>query len=455
LGLFFPEKAARDASAAMNSGVVLIADAAGAIVSVLDAATRRPLVFETEDDGEAKEPQACPKLVDASGEGSGVAALPAWDAFSAHALAFVALPNCAPERQLPSGCAYVMDARAVPPADSFFPLDLAYADGVTMVELETNVRDSGLALTESFFQSADFRRALGEARHVLRGASRGAQPGVLTREMHEHLLAYTSPAWPDDPHLRKNHPDPFEAWTPQLAGGDFAGVFKSTWDRVHRHTKAMMGHSEGQVHFYAAVGWALPEEIADQVAHVVRANPGGAPWRELLRRKESVNAERLAEGARAHALNALLRATSLSPKTSCPSPVSTSANVLRVTSIPASLLPGGQGEAETECAVFYANCAPTDERDGGVLAAQAPPPLPSDAPAAPGVRGPTLYHFHGPRKTGVFGGGSWQQPATAHAFPCAGSALKCNRAFLEAMVELGYQQAWGYAKLEPVAMVPL
>jgi hypothetical protein len=298
------------------ASVILLTDAGGAVVTVLDGTTRKPLAFETEEDADEEAHRTeCAKLLDLSAEDSPARGF-AWGAFEAHVLAYVALPNATVERQLPTGTAYLLPSVAVPPADSFFPLELAYADGVSIVELETNVRNSGLALTESFFAAPEFRRQLAEAaRSALRAEpQRGHAPGLLTREMHDHLLPYTSPAYPDDPHLRKWHADPFAVWEPQLGRGDFAGIFKSTWDKVNPNTKAMLGHADGQVHFYAAVGWSLPEEMADQVAHVVKANPGGRPWAKLIERGEFAKAEELSRKSRGRLLTRLMQSCGLELK---------------------------------------------------------------------------------------------------------------------------------------------
>lgn len=242
--------------------------------------------------------------------------------------------------------------------------------------------------------------------------------------------------FPADPLLRRWHPDPFARWEPQLGEGDFLGVYKSNWASVARSARATAGHLDGSVHFYAVVGWRLPAEICDQLAHVLKTNPRGETWAQLARGYEFRNAEDLARRVRERLLTAFVRATRLAPKAACPAPVHTVADVLRIVTVKSEA-----EEEERERAVFYAGAACTQADGPGVLV------MTNSDPAKP------IVWYHGPRVAGTVGGGRWAQHACAHAFPVFGRALKPGKALLGAMAKVGYKEKWGVAKLENVVLV--
>jgi hypothetical protein len=219
----------------------------GSICDVIDCESQQSIPYDTVEETHQQEGAPTKVISALTGDAWSPKELACWHAFKDEVVAFVPLPHCAIERQLATGVAYVLPADAVPAVDSAFPLELRYATGVSLVEIETHVSSSGLALTESFFSTPEFKRSVEEARVALCTSTRGEPPGVIAREMHDCLKAYTSDAYPDDPLLRKYHPDPFAVWEPQLRDGDFLGIFKSSWDRVNKNVKAMSGHTEGQV----------------------------------------------------------------------------------------------------------------------------------------------------------------------------------------------------------------
>ena len=286
----------------------------GSVVDVLDASTKRSLPYEIVEERAAQECAPTQVVADSlPGVKWAPAELACWRAFSDQVAAFVPLPGCEVERQLPGCTAYVMAGNDVPCAGSPFPLDMRYATGVSLVEIES-VTASGLSLTESFFRSEEFQAAVSEARRALRGGGRGHPPGVIGRKMHASFSAYTSPGYEEDPLLRKYTPLPFDAWEPHLRQGDFLGIYKSVWEKVNRQVAAMAGHVDGQTHFYAVVGWHLPVEIADQLAHVVKCNPEGMPWSKMIARKEFQHAEELSLTVRERLLDRFLQLTKLSIK---------------------------------------------------------------------------------------------------------------------------------------------
>jgi hypothetical protein len=94
-----------------------------------------------------------------------------------------------------------------------------------------------------------------------------------------------------------------------------------------------------------------------------------------------------------------------------------------------------------EYVCFYSGCVPTHAGSGGVLC------ITGNDPTKP------VFWFHGPRKAGAVGGAPWPQPGSACAFPVLGARLLVNKRLLETMVQMGYRDAWGYAKLLPVTFV--
>lgn len=426
-----------------RASVVLVVAKDGSISDVVDAETRQSIPYDTADETPHQEGGPPERVVSAlTGDVWSPKELACWHSFNDDVAAFVPLPHCTVERQLASGVAYVFPSDRVPAVDSSFPLELRYATGVSLVEIETHMSDTGLALTESFFTSPDFARSLAEARRELSSSGRGDPPGVIAREMHDFLHAYTSEDYPDDPLLRKFHPDPFSVWDPQLRDGDFLGVFKSTWDRTNKNVKAMAGHSDGQVHFYAAVGWTLPMEIVDQLMLVIKTNPKASTWKGLVSRKEFARAEKLSCDVRTRLLTKFLATVKLFPKESCRNVVHTTSDVFRHASLsPTDVGEEGDENETKDYVVFYSGCAPTHTAEGGVLA------MSNSDPNKP------IFWFHGPRKTGLIGGTAWHQPGSANAFPTLGGSLMCNRKLLEVMGRAGYKEGWGYAKLHPILFV--
>jgi len=313
---------------------------------------------------------------------------------------------------------------------------------------------------QAFFKTPEFGRLLDEARDALTRRPRGEPPGVIQREARAALARYSTPGFRDqDPLLRHAHPDPLSVWEPQLNAdaGDFLGVYRSTWENVHKKVKATAGHAEGTAHYYAVVGWSLPIEIADQLAHVVKANPRGGTWADLAARTEFRAAEELARLAREKLLSNFLGMTRLAIKASCPAPVHTVSDVFRrarvsraalasAATAPADAEGGGGNGGDVDSAattlddliirttdeedegnmrdavVFYAGAACTQSAGPGVLV------MTAADPAKP------IVWFHGPRVTGVVGGGPWNQHATAHAFPTFGASLKpATKAFANTM----------------------
>lgn len=406
--------------------VLLKVHADGSVYDVVDADTNEPVEYDTvdKDSAEASVPANVSRTLNSGVFHPREASV--FRAYEDECLAFVPMPHVAFDRQLLTGCAYVMSAERVPALDSAFPLELRYASGLTAVEIETHDADTGLTIgevrrgartgaralaaspranppphapTQAYFRTPDFRRLLVSANDVLRKRPRGEPPGVIQREAVEALRAFSSEAFPGDPLLRKWHPDPFAVWEPQLRDGDFMGIYKSNWERVHRKTRATAGHTDGAIHFYAVVGWTLPAEIADQLAHVIKTNPRGGTWAEartrvacgasafagracartdagararaqIAGRVEFQKAEELARSVRERLLTTFLHVTRLSARSSCPAPVHTVSDVLRRARVSLSSLGVASSPddvTERDVVIFYAGATSTLDAGPGVL----------------------------------------------------------------------------------------
>jgi len=161
--------------------------------------------------------------------------------------------------------------------------------------------------------------------------------------------------------------------------------------QVHKNVKATAGHSDGDIHFYAVVGWSLPAEIADQLAHVIKTNPRGGTWADIADRFEFQKAEELARASRERLLTCFLHMTRLSACGRSPAPVHTVSDVLRRATVSRAALglprrkvadaaaAGGNEEEddherELDAVIFYAGAAPTQTAGPGVLVMTASDP---------------------------------------------------------------------------------
>jgi hypothetical protein len=200
-----------------SSGVTvrLVVNARGDVVGVTDKATGKSLAYTISmswDDAED-----VPALFEAlatkvstslhgncsrsctgcSGRGclSGLplAVLSAWKRNAAGCLVFVPLFNCRNDDSMrfPTGCAYVLPAE-IRPKHSFFPFNLDYCTGMTIVELENKLDDRGLVLTTDYFTTKD---AL-QRRDMFIATAYGdtdpdALPGVVLHDTLKDLAPFT------------------------------------------------------------------------------------------------------------------------------------------------------------------------------------------------------------------------------------------------------------------------
>jgi hypothetical protein len=283
-----------------SSTVRLVVNASGDVVGVTDKATGKSLAYTISmswDDAEDAPAlfealaskvstslhgncaRSCPSC---SGRGclSGMplAALSAWKRNAGGCLVFVPLFNCRNDASMrfPTGCAYVLPAD-IRPKHSFFPFNMEYCTGMTLVELENKLDDRGLVLTTDYFTTKD---AL-QRRDMFIATAYGdtdpdALPGVVLHDTLKALEPFTSSKYPRDPLLRTFRPD----WTPEgvrLGNEDYCFIGSSTWGDVSASTREVAGHANGQVHFYLVVKYSLPPEVVDQVRGLLGGCWGAAP----------------------------------------------------------------------------------------------------------------------------------------------------------------------------------
>jgi hypothetical protein len=107
------------------------------------------------------------------------------------------------------------------PRDSGWPLDLRYASGLTLVEIERTL-PNGSYLSIEMIKSPEFSRRMQAAVREVH-QEHGAPPGLILprHPTLEALAELTSLAHPDDPLIRTFRPDFLKNWKPCLKEGDF------------------------------------------------------------------------------------------------------------------------------------------------------------------------------------------------------------------------------------------
>ena len=339
----------------------------------------------------------------------------------------IPLPHCAFDGRTLRGCVYAMPADGAP-CSTGFPLDLRYATGLSMVELERRL-PNGSYMSAEFVRSPEFM-----ARHTAAVAAlrqgRGTPPGLLspgTRAV-ECLRTATSSEYSADPLLRTFRPDPLRTWQPHLRSHDFIRVCSSQWETTHPRTASAFGHAPGDTHITVVLCYHLPEEITDQLMQIACMNPDGQTWAQIAARDEFARALQLSIKVREHILRRYMELTAMEPKQSDKRFGHTTADVL-VADVDtlAGRLP-----------VFYSGCTPTHDRHDGVLGMSRSNP---DAP---------IYWWAGPQESDHPGGGPWEMPDVMHAMPVVGAGLRWNKSTLALMAEAGHDIGNGYTKMVPI-----
>lgn len=337
----------------------------------------------------------------------------------------IPLPHASYDNRQLRGCVHLLQSDAQP-RESGWPLDLRYATGVTIVELEHRVA-SGAYLSPEFFRSEECRARFDAAVRELR-MPRGTPPGLFNagQPALEAFRSLTSEAFPRDPLLRMYRAKYLDTWSPELGASDFIRVCYSNWENVNPRTAASFGHNTHDTHYYLALCYHLPPELADQLLQLVRLNPEKQTWAQLAARKEFRRAEEISRAARESLIRRFMAAMSLEPKQSDRRFIHTTCDVL----VPDA---GAGGVV-----AFYSGCAPCHQEQGGVVS------LTESDPDAP------IFWWHGAYTPDNPGGEPFEVPGTANAMPVLGTKLAWKRGTIDLLADAGHRIDNGYVKLTPL-----
>jgi hypothetical protein len=203
-------------------------------------------------------------------------------------LASVLFPNC----RVPAGMShvtgslYVLEMTHVPQPESFWPLNLQYGTGISMVEIEPRMNDEGLMLTKEYLSSQKIKNivvALSE--HLRLPGDPDLQPGVVLGDTLKQLKEFTSKSYENDPLMRTYRSDWDQLWRPCLGPDDYVALCVSDWQDASKETKEASGHTLGQKHWYIVCKFTLPMEVADQLMVTRFINPQQDTWETLINRK--------------------------------------------------------------------------------------------------------------------------------------------------------------------------
>ena len=440
---------------ASAAAVRLIVDARGDVVSVVDQASGRSLTYSISvnwDDAEDMPALfealrlkvsttlhgGCSKSCQQCGGVGCLLGLPRtlitlWKRHTNACLVFVPLFNCRQESpsRFPVGCAYVLPAEDVP-AQTFFPFNMEYSSGMTLVELENRLDERGLVLTPDYFVTDNMRLRRETFVSLAYGENDPDMlPGVVLHDTLKDLQPFSSPRYPRDPLLRPFKAD-FDPSVMRLSANDWVAVGTSNWADTSQSTREVAGHAPNQMHFYLMVKYSLPPEVCDQIAHVVFANPKRDTWQKLSERKMFERAHALAESIREHFVTMAITEMGLQRKRSNPESVHTSWNVLDSTPIQVKAT---SNETPSTGVCFYSGCTPTHRAKRGVVVPR------GDADSG-------ALWFHG-EPSGFIGGRAWKQPQSVSAFPCTlGPESKWTKREIKLLEDAGWTPANGYVKVD-------
>lgn len=457
---------ARDAPAAASpaAAVRLVVNSRGDVIAVTDKASGKNLAYTIAMDwDDAEDAPAifealtskvsntlhgnCTRSCHACGGRGCLAGLPltilaTWKRNAAGCLVFVPLFNCRTDihMRFPTGCAYVLPTE-VKPKHSFFPFNMDYCTGMTLVEIENKLDDKGLVLTPDYFTTQDSLRRRDNFIDMAYGETDpDALPGVVLHDTVKDLTPFTSSKYPRDPLLRTFRPD----WTPdrmRLGRDDYCFIGSSTWSDVNVSTREVAGHGVGQIHFYMVIKYSLPPEICDQIAHVLYTNPKDDTWKDFAERKVFERTHNLAERIRTHFIDMALREMGLQRKKSAPDAVHTNWNVLDSSVIQVRASSTDLAPSTGIC--FYSGCTPTHLAKRGVV-----------VPRGGDVDAGCLW-YHG-EPSGFVGGRSWKQPSSVSAFPCTlGKDQKWTKTELKLLTDAGWDSQNGYVKIDSIVRLKI
>ena len=332
-----------------------------------------------------------------------------------------------------TGALYVMEANAKPRKESFWPLNLQYATGLSIVEIEPRLNEDGLMLTREYLSSQKVRNVLSALHEHLRAPSDpDTQPGVILGDAVKTMERFSSAAYQSDPLLRTYRSDWDTLWQPCLGDDDYVAICHSDWQDVSKETKDAAGHAVGQKRWYVACKYTLPVEVADQLAVTRFANADEDTWESLVSRKCFTRALEISVKCRETLIDTTLEKLGIRKRLSCPQFTHTTFNVFDTQRVTLQSNSGSQFGV-----TFYAGCAPTHRAQRGALVERGPA-------AEDG-----LLWIHGPPSASP-GGMTWKMAPTCNGVPAeyVGTECKWTKQTLKHLMDSGWDARNGYAKLD-------
>ena len=343
---------------------------------------------------------------------------------------------------LTQGYVHMARPELVPSIDNGFLCGLRMYDGISIVEIEPVVNETGTVLSPAYFETEEslarteaLRQSLSEAKGRSPGLIMNEVDGLLDTMRESRYVAGSDAVRDRDPVLRPFHRVNADKWIPALCAPDFAGIFTSDWNTVAPAVSAALGHDKS-LKYYAAVRSALPIETCDQLC--VAAQVSDRTWQSWVDGDDGLELQKakdLATAARERVLDVVISAYGLRRKQVRKDAIHTFTDYIRPITTP------DKGKAVG----VYAGSGCSEDPGGVIL-------------QRPGAGPHVLYWLHGPARAPTnIGGDGWSMPNVLHGvpvFPAAQSDEKPTLAMqrvMNTLIQHGYDpKKFGYARLHSV-----
>ena len=320
--------------------------------------------------------------------------------------------------------AYKLAGDGKPKIDAF-PVDFSYGSGITLAEITLPTTD--VTLSSNYFTD----ERVSQAKSAICAAGERFVGVVNDPAVLEYMLNFASAELDQDPFLtawEKNEVEtPAESKT-------FAGIFLSNWSTVHDDVQASFAHDLQQPsHFYVVIRDSLPDEVCDQLRHVVRyrSQVGAQTWKDLVAAEEFQRAREMAKNARRYKLDRICNALGVvyddgRVSDTCTDFVVAEKNELNV-------------PEDSDNVFFYSGCSSSLEVGPGraILANNNSNP-------------PEVLWLHGP-PNGRLGGGQWRWDENLSAFPEVINTVTEEN--IGALVASGWDVTNGFVHMSHLATV--
>jgi hypothetical protein len=203
---------------------------------------------------------------------------------------------------------------------------------------------------------------------------------------------------------------------------------------VHDDTQAAFDHDNQQPsHFYVVVRDSLPDEVCDQLRHVVRfkSQVGSETWRELAGAVEFERCKEIGKSARRHKLDRICEALGVVYQES------------RISDTCTDFIACEKGELNVEdksdSVFFYSGCSSSLEVGPGRAIM-----------ANDNCNPPEVIWLHGP-SNGRLGGGQWREDENLSAFPEVINSVSEDN--IGALVASGWDVTNGFVHMSHLATI--